>query len=346
MIKLDNNEKYYSIHNLVTFKTIDKFGFPKSYFNNIEKEYKNFEVKWIENPDLTIDIGDFVPNNGSCTILDSNYYIKRNYFFCSDSHKIAKWKFEMSEFENGSMKVKIFTNFFASMIISGFLIDPIINYILNKKGYTLIHGSCISDCNGAYLFTSQGGGGKTSIALYSVEKGYNFLGDNFVVLDKGIIRSFLSPLNIFSFNSVPIIMNNMEILSKIEFHLKNLLYKLTRLRLVTKINVKDIFPNSLSDCSKLELIAFLMPKENFGMEEISKEELIGHMVANMKLDSFPFIKYMLLYSYIFSESEMARHWDLYEENLRKNLNDAIIYKVEVPLKFDMKTFNKISEMVL
>ena len=248
----------------------------------------------------------------------------------------------MSGFETDNLVVRISANTFASMIISGFLIDPLINFKLNEKGYSLIHGSCVSKGSRAYLFTAQGGGGKTSTALYAVERGFDFLGDNFTILDKGCVRSFLSPLNIFSFNLVPVVKKNMGIKSKTEFHLKNILYKMTGLRIVTKINVKEIFPDSLNDKSKVESIFLLIPKEKFDIVEIDKEELIGHMVTNLKLDSFPFLKYMMEYSYMFPESKMATHWDRYEENLRRNLSDHVtIYRVEVPQRYDVKTFEEI-----
>ena len=339
---MSKKEKSYSIHDIVTFKIVNKDNSISRFFSNIDLEYKNFKSGEINDPDFTIYFGDFTPSNQECCVLDNEYYVREDYFYCRDSYKTAKWKFEMTGFESGDTKVRIFTNPFATMVISGFLIDPLINFKMNEKGYSLIHGSCVSKDDLAYLFTAQGGGGKTSTALYAVENGFEFLGDNFTILDKGCVRSFLSPLNIFSFNLVPIVKNNMEIKSKTEFHLKNILYKMTGLRIVTKTNVKEIFTDSLNDESKLKSIFLLMPKEKFDIVEIDKEELIGHMVANMKLDSFPFIKYMMGCSYMFPESRMATHWDRYEENLRRNLSDHVtIYWVEVPQKYDMKTFEEI-----
>lgn len=339
---MSKKEKSYNIHGLVRFKIINRNNFLNRLFSTVNLEYKNFETERVDNPDLTIYLGDFVPSNEECGILDNHYYVKENYFYCRDSYKIAKWGFEMSGFESGDMKIQISTNSFASMIISGFLIDPLINFKLAEKGCALVHGSCVSKDDLAYLFTAQGGGGKTSTALYAVEKGFDFLGDNFAILDKGCVRSFLSPLNIFSFNLVPVVKKNMGIKSRTEFHLKNILYKIAGLRIVTKINVKEIFPNSLNDKSKLESIFLLIPKEKFDIVEMDKEELIGHMVANMKLDYFPFLKYMMEYSYMFPESKMATHWDRYEESLRRNLSDHVtVYRVEVPQKYDINTFEEI-----
>lgn len=343
---MSKKERSYNIHDLVRFKIINKDNFLNRLFSNLNLEYKNFKSEEGGDSDFTIYLGDFTPSNQECYVLDNNYYIKEDYLYCRDSYKIAKWELELSGFESGNMKVRISTNSSASMMISGFIIDPLIIFKLNEKGYPIVHSSCVSRTNHAHLFTAQGGSGKTSTALYAVDRCFNFLGDNFIILNNGYVLSFLSPLNIFSFNLVPIVKKNMDAKTKAEFLLKDLLYKMTGLRLVTKINVKDIFQDSLEDNSKIESIFLLIPKEKFDIVEINKKDLIGHMVANMKLDSFPFIKYMMEYSYMFPESKMATHWERYEENLKRNLNgDITIYKVEVPQKYDVSVFEKIFRVI-
>lgn len=343
---MNKKEKNYSIHDIVTFKIINKDNFLNGLLSNIDLEYKNFESGEINDPDFTIYLGGFSPSNQECCVLDNEYYVKEDYFYCKDSYKIAKWEFEMSGFESGDTEVRISANIFANVMISGFIIDPLINFKMNEKGYPIVHGSCVSKNDHAYLFTAQGGGGKTSTALYSVERGFNFLGDNFVILDKGYVLSFLAPLNTFFFNMAPIVSKNMGIKNKAKLYFIDLLYKITGLGMATKINPKKIFPDSLANNSKLDCVFLLMPREKFEIVEINKEELICYFIANQKLDSFPFIKYMMEYSYMFPESEMATHWQRYEENLKRNLNnDATIYKVEVPQRYDMKTFGNIFKVM-
>lgn len=341
------NEKNYDIHGIVTFKIIDSSNSLMNLFKHINTEYKNFETESTINPDFTIYLGDFTPSNDNTAILDNKYFIKENYFYCTDSYKNAEWNLEMSGFEDGHMKIKIYCkNIYTNMIISGFLVDPLINFKLTEKGLSLVHASCISKDDCGFMFSAQGGGGKTSIALYSVDRGCSFLGDNFAIIDKGLARSFLSPLNIFSFNLAPIVMKNMSHKSKAEYLFKDLLHNVTGLRVVTKINVKEIFPKSLVTNSKLNSVFLLIPKERFRIEEIDKEEMIDHMVANMKLDSFPFLKYMMEYAYMFPESRMASHWSRYEDNLRQNLCSNIeTYCVEVPQNYNIQTLEKIYQEI-
>ena len=340
-------EKYYNIHNIVTFKIVKETNILDNLLSNIDIEYKNFETEGLSDPDFTIYIGGFRPSNRDCYILDDRYYVKENYFYCKDSYKVAKWGFEMSGFEEGDMTVHISNNLIGSMFISP-LIDFIISFKMNERGYPLVHGSSVSKNKCAYLFPARSGGGKTVTSLYLVEKGFDFLGDNFVVLDKGNVLSFLSPLNIFTYNQAPIIKNNLRLKTRLILGLKEVFYRITLgyAKIFTKINVRDIFPNSIVDKSKLDSIFLLMPKEKFSIEKISKDELINHLVMNQKLDSLPFLEYMLEYSYIFHDSGLATHWTCYKENLRKKLGEGIpIYKIEVPQKYDANTFERIVKVI-
>ena len=342
-------ERSYNIHDIVRFKIVDERNFLTKIFNAIKEEYKNFKSKKeIDPPDFIVYLGKFIPDNQDCRILDDTYYIKEDYLYCKGaSYKLAKWKLEISGFESDNMTIRISSNLIGNMFISP-IIDFLIQFKLNEKGYSIVHASCVSRNNHAYLFPAVSGGGKTMVALYFVEKGFNFLGDNFVVLHEGNVLSFLSPLNIFTYNLVPIIKSNLGIWKRIILNLKDLLYKMTfgYAKIFTKINVRNVFPHAIVDKSKIDSVSILIPKEEFHIENIGKEELIGHLVMNQKLESSSFLDYMLEYSYMFPESNMATHWTLYKDNLRKNLgDDTPIYKIEVPQKYDAKTFKKILEML-
>jgi len=339
-------ERNYNIHNLVKFKIRGKLGLPSRLLTNFRLQYKSFESPEIDKPDFTILLGDFSPSNNDCYILDDRFYIKENYLFCEDSYKIARWKLEISGFEEGDTIVRIDANLFAWELIPGFVIDPLIILKLNEKGYSVVHGSCISKDGKAYLFTSQGGGGKTSTTLYAVERGLKFLGDNFIILDEGYVLNLLYPLNLFRFNLTPLVRRNMGIKSKVKLYFIDLMEKVTGFGMATKVNPEEIFPDALSDRGKLTAIFLLLPREGFRITEITREEMLHHLVMNLKLDLVPLIKYMIEYSYMFPRSRVANFWKHYEENLRKNLNgDVLTYKLEIPQKYNLEVFEKIFELI-
>ena len=68
-----------------------------------------------------------------------------------------------------------------------------INYKINEKGFSVVHASCISGNAGTFLFAGRSGVGKTLIALFFIEQGFNFIGDNYIILKNGCAYSYFSP---------------------------------------------------------------------------------------------------------------------------------------------------------
>lgn len=341
-------ERYYNIHDIVKFKIVNTNHF-KWQFSNIYEAYKNFETERMDNLDFIVYLGKFTPSNQDCYIINNKYYVKEDYFYCErDSYKFANWEFEMSGFEDGFTTVRISSNFIGYMFMSGFIIEFLIQYKLNEKGFSIVHASCVSRDNRGFLFSARSGGGKTTIAMNLVEKGLKILGDNFVILHQGDVLSYFSSLNIFTYNLVPIVKRNFGIKNKIILGLKELLYKTTLgyIKIFTKVNPKEVFSELTVDETKLGTVFLLLPRREVKIEKIDKNELCEHLVMNQKLDTLLFLGYISEYSYTFPESKMGTYWNRYKVNLNRNLPGNIsFYKIEVPQKYDKKVFEKIFEVI-
>lgn len=341
-------ERYYNIHNIVKFKIVNRNHF-KWQFSNIYEAYKNFETGKTDNFDFVVYLGKFIPSNQDCNIINNKYYVKEDYFYCKkDSYKFANWEFEISGFEDGATTVRISSNFTGYLWKSMFIIEFLIQYKLNEKGYSIVHASCVSRDNQGFLFSARSGGGKTTIAMDLVEKGFKMLGDNFVIVHRGDVLSYFSSLNIFTYNLAPIMKRNFGTKNKAILSLKWLFYKATKgyIKIFTKINPKEIFSELTVDETKLDAVFLLLPRREVKIEKIGKKELCDHLVMNQKLDTPLFLEYLSEYSYMFPKTKLSTYWKRYEENLRKNLPDDIsIYKVRVPQKYEEKVFEKILEVI-
>jgi len=338
---MDERIRYYSIHNFVKFKIVDRSKFFESMFSMVNIEYENFEVENIDDVDFTIYLGTFIPNNSDCKILDNKYYIKDGYIYARESHKSASWEFEIEDLDSADTKVRISFNSAASMIIPDYVINLIIFSKLNEKGYSIIHGAGISRDGSGYVFSGQGGCGKTTTALYSLENGYKFLGDNFLILHKDRVYSYLSPLNIFSFNFLTSLKKSLGRLKKVEYHVKAVLSKTTGITIVTKVNPKLVFPRSVGSQSGLTKLFVVLPNNDWKAQKISKQDAKRYLVSNVKLDFVSMTKYFSMYGFVFPESAFGRFWEIYESNLDSNLSEGLCYyNVEVPQKYTQKTFDR------
>jgi len=335
-------EKNYNVHDIVRFKVI-----ANRISSRMDIEYRNFESSVVDEPDFTVYLGDFTPLNEGCTILDKTYYIKEDYFYCKDSYKLGKWQIEISGFEEKNTIVRISTNFigevFADMFICAFIVDFLIRFKMEEKGYSVVHASAVSKGGRAYLFPSHSGAGKTTTALYFAEIGYDLFGDDFVIIHEGNIINYLTPLNIFAYNLNPILLDHMGLNIRYLLKLKNMIYKMSfgYVKIFTKVNPKEVFPNQVKSKSKLNSVYLLAQKDAFDVEKINKVCIINNMFINQMMESGPFLKYLLEYAYVFPESCVAKYWDKCKANLERNLGDNVnLYSVDVPKIYDKETFNK------
>jgi hypothetical protein len=69
----------------------------------------------------------------------------------------------------------------------------------------VVHASAMSRNGQAMMFPSQSGAGKSTTALYLSEAGYDYLGDDFIILHDGHVHSYPTPLNLFPYHMNPLI---------------------------------------------------------------------------------------------------------------------------------------------
>lgn len=337
-------ENHYSLHNIVTFKVVGKVS------RRMAMEYRNFESAKVDHPDFTVYLGNFTPAKAGCQFLDGKYFIKPDYFYCEDCYKIGQWKLELSGFESGNTVARLHTNIVGSiaadMFICAYTIDPLIRFVMNQKGYSAVHAAAVSKDGQSYLFPAQSGVGKTTTAAYLAQEGFDFLGDDFVILHNGHVLSYLTPLNIFAYNLSPVIKANMRALDKVIIRLKNALYKATAgyMTIFSKLNPRDAFVTGNE--SELGAVFFLAQGSKFAISKMDKADLVEHLFINYEMESFPSYKYMLEYAYAFPDSNIAAYWESYKANLNRNLPDDLpIYRVEVPKRYSKETFDNILKAV-
>ena len=340
-------ERQYTIHNIVNF-TIKSKTIPK----RMSIEYVNFETNRISRPDFTINIGDFIPSNDDCSLIDHTFYIKEDYFYCKDSYKFGTWEVEVTGLESDTTTIKLSTNsigtLFPDMFICAYIIDFFIRFKLERKGYSVIHASSMCKNNHAYVFPSQSGAGKTTTALYLAEKGYNSLGDDFVILYQGQVFSYPTPLNIFSYNLNPVIQRNLPIRERVILKLKTALYTFTagKIKIFTKLNPRDVPDLTIVDASPLKSIYLLAQGDRLEITDAKPVQIMNSLIINQKLESYPFLKYLLEYSYVFPNSSIARFWDTCERNLKENIKGNVnFYSVRLPRQYTREVFNQFQEVI-
>jgi hypothetical protein len=320
--------------------------------NTTVKQFQNYISDSNVYNDFIVEIGEFSASNRACCILDDTYYIRPDYIYFRDKRKLSKWEVEMKGLEE-SLSVKIATNYVGSITSVLNIVEFLIQYSLLKKGISIVHASGVARDGKCIIFPARSGGGKTTVALSLLERGFQYLGDNYVILDKGVVRNFISPLNIFSYNRMPFIDRSLSIGQKISLAVKKMIYDLTGgyFKVFEKIDPVQFFGHMITDNCTVHLLCQIdvknhEVKDKIVPKRIGRENLMRKLRYNMELDMIAFSKYIYSYGYAFPNSIFSNFWEIYEKILKSNIpNDLHTIAVEVPDKWSKSTVDKIIRLL-
>ena len=334
----------YNIHNILKFRIVrDK---KRDFMKDLNLEFSFFEVNDIDDPDIILNIGKFAPSNDDCYLIDHKYYVKDNYLYCKDAGGKAKWEVEISGFEDGATTInyngRVFgsESLFPDRVPQNIVLQPLIEYKLGKKGYLLIHSAGISDNNKGYVLAGRPSAFKSTLTMDFVRRaGFSWLGDDRVIIRKDKILNFtISPIT-FDFKC--------KYLQTEEFR-----GFFDKIRFVKYIHHNIDCENcnaSIAKSSTLEALLFIARTNKGAIKkrDIGLKEAVDKLVENNKSEMMllHFYKYMLAYSFVFPESEMAKYWDSLKQNLEEILKKISIYEIEIPKKYDLNVFNEIRKIM-
>lgn len=343
----------YNIHDILKFKITR--GRRHGLRDLINLKFSFFEVEDIDSPDITLNIGKFTPLNENGYLVDHKYYVKENYFYCKDSEGKAKWEVEITGFEDGNTTI----NFDGGVTGLQSIINPdfiaqnlllrIIEYKIGRKGYFLAHSAGISKNGQAYVLAGRGGTFKTSLCMDFVRRaGFEFLGDDHVIVHKDLVFNFPMSLKVFGFmcDHLPT-EDSWNISNKTRF-------------------AKYLWDNKgkkdnlikVGEQSKLKNLIFIVRtnKEKIVKKDLSLKEAVDKLITNNRLEDFislggmginsgPHFKYTLAYSYIFPDSRIARQREESGTMLRNILENAPIYEIEIPNDYSLDTFKRVEKII-
>lgn len=344
----------YSIHDVLTFQIVRNKR--KDFMKDLNLLLSFFETDEIDDPDIVLNIGKFTPSNKNCYVVDHKYHIKENYFYCKDSEGKARWDVEILGFEDGKATINFDGTVFRmqSFLIPDFLpqnllLRPLIEYKLAKKGYFLIHAGAVSKDNQAYLLEGRGGAFKTTLAMDLVRReDFEFMADDRVIIHEDKVMSFPFHLSLF------------------RFRVKHLPTEdprgfLDKIRMIKYLWNNSEYANNdvkVANSSTLRALSSIVKtnKEKISVREANLEEIINKLIMSMEMEmvysprmtgmSFGrYFKYMLAYSFVFPDSRIATYWDDLRGGLKKILKNVPIYGVEIPHRYDAKTFESISSLI-
>lgn len=343
----------YNVHDILKFKIVRDKEYRLRDLINLKFSF--FEVEDVDNPDIILNIGKFTPSNENCYLVDHKYYIKENYIYCRDSEGKAEWEVEILGFEDGettinfSGRLKGFQSFMNPDFIAQNFLLRLIEYKLSRKGYLFAHSAGISKNEQAYVFAGRGGTFKTSLCMDFIRRGgFEFLGDDHVILHKDKVFSFPMGLRVFGFMC--------DHLPNEDFW--SLFNKVRFAKYLWDTRSENDNSVKIGKPSKLKSLFFIVKtnKEVTTVREISLKEAVDKLITNNRLEDFislggmginsgPHLKYALAYSYIFPDSPVATQKKYLEKVLKSVMENIPIHEIEIPYNYDLNVFDELHRLI-
>ena len=176
------NINKYSVHGLVNIEVKSQNPRHVKCLNN---KYRFFSVDELSSVDIEVVIAPVKFPKETSMIKKGIYHIGDGTMFWKNNRKLVSWEVGLKGLENERVKVLFWGNSISLKYLCMHILEPLINIKLAAKDCVLMHASGVRIAGNVYVFSSLPGTGKTSLAMYLVEKEKaNFLSDEFVILSR------------------------------------------------------------------------------------------------------------------------------------------------------------------
>ena len=347
----------YNLYNILKFQIIRDKGY--GFRDLINLKLSSFLVDEIDQPDIILNIGKFSPSPEGCYLVDYKYHIRDNYFYCRDSEGKASWEVEIAGLEQGDtiINFNVHHRFGLQSIINPDLLPQtlllrIMEYKFATKGYWLIHSAAISKDNQAYLLCGRGSSFKTTLCMDSVRRaGFDCLGDDRIILHQGKALSFWLHPSLFQFMTEHLTdekcfgaLNQARYIKHLwhgDYKAENQRAKSAELKallFITTGNGQDRASLTFEPIAELEPIVSRLVVNN-------RLEDFTYQIPAFGVDSAPFLRYMLAYSFVFPHSRIATYEAELSQNLMNTLTGIPIYCVDLPLDYNPEVFSQVHQFI-
>ncbi len=352
----------YNVHDILRFEMSWNRGYVPESLMNMKFAVFSMGEK-AARPDITLNIGKFVPANSQCYVIDHKYHIKDNYFYCRDSGGRVSWEIEITGLERGATMVnlnmapRLALNPIQLLHTLAFLPQAILSRIidlrLGAKGYFLVHAAAVADKGLAYVLAGRAGCFKTTLCMDFVRRaGFTWLGDDRVILYRDKVLGF--PLNQALFNYMTEHVadeTRWNRLHEVRFVTE---YSLGRSRKVSKPESAGL--KAVLLLAKNSSLAGRKPVTFSPVPESQLMEVVDSFVTSRRLEDFaalsgfaintaPFWRYLLTYSFVFPDSSIASKERELRESLVSTLKNVPIYRVGIPPDYSPDVFNGIKRFL-
>lgn len=340
----------YNIHGILGIQ-INWDAYPRVSLEDLNLKLNYFRVADLEKPDIQVHIGRFAAGLDGSNVYERKYFVSEDSVYCEDHMLSNKWMIQLSGLESMAqlrLDVYVRSHTLRSLLAPGLfahiLLIPILEIKLLKMNYLLLHSAAVSKDGRAYLLSGRGDSFKTSLVMNLVREGYDYMGDERVVVGQESILSFPTHIKILSF-----------CIAKLQDEHIGLL---DRVRLVEFLARSPNANLPVTDRSRLAGLLYLSPSSTaFQANTLDIETAVTKMKYNLRLDHHEMTKILgvdrspiagCLTAYIAShpDSELAKVWTESCDRMRGIFSNITIHDLAIPLTYNTETTDFVKQFLI
>lgn len=302
-------------------------------------QYSYFESEDHLNPDIDVEVGDFAPDLKSCFSLDHKYFIKKDFIYFEDNDKRLRWKVQIEGLEQNKIRIKYFAPngvymkypwmFFPDLILHLYVLQPLLEMRLSKKGFVALHAGAVHRNGKAYLIAGRGGAHKTNFVLELMKRGYDYISDDAIILDRKEVFSFPHSISLFDFIYRYLGREEMNLIEKV------------RLFMFLRRGIPPSF--KVVDHSPLKGLTLLIPTNRPDVKIVDGVDFRGMLkmlLFNQTMERTSYVshktvigKYFDAYRFIFPESTFFPKREEWEDLLMESFEGIPFRVLEMPVQW-------------
>ena len=335
---------YYNIHELLGIK-ISSLSW--HLIKDLNCLYSYFEGKGDSVPDISVEIGHFVPDLSECFSLDHKYFIKKDFIFVEDNDKKLRWKVQIEGLEQERMRIKFLTPkttyarfpwmFFPDLVLHIYVLQPLIEMLLLRKGCMLVHAGAVSRKGKSYLIAGRGGSHKTNFVMGLMKRGYNYISDDMVILNGKEVLSFPHSVSLFDFAYRYLGREDMNLLEKVRLFFFLRKSQPLSFKVVERSKIEGLTLLILTNKPSIEV------RNDFDRQGALRMLLFNQMMERTSYVSHKTIigKYLEAYRFVFPDSKLFANEKEREKLLERSFQGVPFKVVEVPRRWESHFIEKL-----
>jgi hypothetical protein len=308
--------QHYDIHGLVSIRVCRSARF--DLLPEISQPLRYFQVASLDRePDILLEVGDFVPEKQGCYVVDHQFFIRRNYLYCSDAYGSARWQIEITGFEYGRTHIRMSSSYRSlrqivapGMLSASLLLRQVVAYHLSKQGSLLAHGAAVSRNGQALILFGRGGAYKTTLLMSLLRrrsnKGWLMLGDDLVILRGEDLLSFPVWAGFFAYRYKYLATENLSRFDRIRLLPFLAKFKPTDLPLTDRSRLTGLIECTIGSNDEVRLEESEVSE---GFTRLVRVSAADDHISNNLGPTSAYPRYVEAYSYIFPDNSLIKRWE-------------------------------------